>query len=502
MASIQKRGSSYRVTVSCGYDIRGKKLLQTATFTPEPNLSPKKLEKAVQAFAFEFEQRVKNGQVLAGEKTTLQEFAQRWLTEYAQVHLEAGTLEKYRYELEVKILPALGHRKLSEIKPHHLNAFYLSLTRDGARQDGKKGGYRPASIHKTHVVLSSMLRTAVEWEILDRNPCSAVKLPAVQDTAEQIKFFTPEQTHAFLAFLHQEHTWQVAGHQRIDDTGKPYRVGPYVCGRETPLQIQVLLELAIYTGMRKGEILALTWADINFEQDTVSITKSASPVKGKILIKAPKTKSSRRVVTIPHSLTERLDQLRQAQAAYRAQVGEYWQETEEWIFTQENGRMMHYTTPYHTLQTLIGQYNQCHPDAPLPHDPLPRPAAHLRPRCSSAPIRMSKPFPPGWVMPKPPPPWTFIPMPCGKMTAKRRIPWSRCWDEKPDPIWRAPKVCVPINNRPSQNCHTDRRGTILRWYLFCLLIPIDRTVPANPAVPDAPGTILPHRNTPESLSGL
>lgn len=370
MASIQKRGSSYRVTVSCGYDIRGKKLLQTATFTPEPNLSPKKLEKAVQTFAFAFEQRVKNGQVLAGEKTTLQEFAQRWLTEYAQVHLEAGTLEKYRYELEVKILPALGHRKLSEIKPHHLNAFYLSLTRDGARQDGKKGGYRPASIHKTHVVLSSMLRTAVEWEILDRNPCSAVKLPAVQDTAEQIKFFTPEQTHAFLAFLHQEHTWEVAGHQRIDDTGKPYRVGPYVCGRETPLQIQVLLELAIYTGMRKGEILALTWADIDFDQDTVSITKSASPVKGKILIKAPKTKSSRRVVTIPHSLTERLDQLRQAQAAYRAQVGEYWQGTEAWIFTQENGRMMHYATPYHTLQTLIGQYNQRHPDAPLPMIPF------------------------------------------------------------------------------------------------------------------------------------
>lgn len=67
----------------------------------------------------------------------------------------------------------------------------------------------------------------------------------------------------------------------------------------------------------------------------MSITKSASPVKGKILIKAPKTKSSRRVVTIPHSLTERLDQLRQAQAAYRAQVGEYWQETEEWIFTRK-----------------------------------------------------------------------------------------------------------------------------------------------------------------------
>lgn len=101
MASIQKRGNSYRITVSLGYDIQGKKLLQTTTFTPDPALTPKRQEKAVQAFALEFEQRVKNGQFLAGEKTTLQEFSQRWLREYAQPNLEPGTVVKYTSELDL-----------------------------------------------------------------------------------------------------------------------------------------------------------------------------------------------------------------------------------------------------------------------------------------------------------------------------------------------------------------------------------------------------------------
>ena len=170
-------------------------------------------------------------------------------------------------------------------------------------------------------------------------------------------------------------------------------------------------------------------------------------------------------------------------------------------YREENGRMMHYTTPYHTLQTLIGQYNQCHPDAPLPMIPFHGLrhtsatlliSAHQDVKTVSARLGHAQNLHHHG---------HFIPMPCGKMTARRRIPWSRCWDENPASIWMAPKVRIPINNRPSQNCHTDRRGTIPRWYLFCLFIPIDRMIPANPAVPDAPGTILPHRNTPELLSG-
>ena len=73
MASIKKiegkNGVSYKITVSCGYDIKGKKIIETATFKPDAGLPPKKMEKAAQDFAHEFESRVKSGAAMDGEKS-------------------------------------------------------------------------------------------------------------------------------------------------------------------------------------------------------------------------------------------------------------------------------------------------------------------------------------------------------------------------------------------------------------------------------------------------
>ena len=175
MASIEERNGSYRIIVSCGRDIYGKKKRETATFVPDPGLTPKKRQKAVEDFAREFEAKVRNGMAMDGRKITLKEFADRWLEEYAAQKLQPGTVEKYRAELNDKILPALGHIKLAELKPHHLNAFFVSMTKDGARKDGKSGGYSKGSIVKTRNVFSSVLRTATEWEIIDRNPLDKVR---------------------------------------------------------------------------------------------------------------------------------------------------------------------------------------------------------------------------------------------------------------------------------------------------------------------------------------
>lgn len=194
-----------------------------------------------------------------------------------------------------------------------------------------------------------------------------VKPAAAPDTADNIKFFTPEQTVSFLHYIEQPHTWEVKGHQRTDDTGIPYMVGTYTNQKRVSHQLQVLFSLAIYSGMRKGEILALKWPDIDFTTDTVSITKAVTMVAGKPFIKAPKTKSSYRTVTIPHTLTVQLEQLRESQEEYRRKVGDYWK-GEDFLFIQEDGRMMNYSTPYHALQTIIAQYN-----ADLdPEDQLPR----------------------------------------------------------------------------------------------------------------------------------
>ena len=222
---------------------------------------------------------------------------------------------------------------------------------------------------KTRNVLSSMLRTAVEWEVIERNPCDKVRLQGV-GAEEKIKFFTPEQTHTFLSYIEEPYTVSVTGHKRVDDTGIPYSVGDYIITKHIPEQVRILFILAIYTGLRKGELLALQWSDINFEQDTVQVTRAVTLVNGKPICKPPKTKTSHRSVSIPAFLTERLMRLKQSQDEFRSQVGDYWQGG-NWVFIQDNGKMMGYSTPYQALQDTITRYNQDKsPEYQLPHIPF------------------------------------------------------------------------------------------------------------------------------------
>lgn len=355
MASITERNGSYQIIVSVGRDIYGKKIRETTTFTPDPGLTPKKKQKTVEEFAREFEAQVRNGMAMDGRKVTLKEFTDRWFEEYAPQKLQAGTIEKYRDEMD-KVLPALGHLKLTELRPHIVNAFFVSMTKDGARQDGKKGGYAKASINKTRNVLSSILRTATEWEIIDKNPCDKVRLQ-VEPTADKIKFFTTDQASKFLEYIEKPYTVKIKGHKRIDDTGEPYTVGDYEITKEIPEQLRVLFNLAIFSGLRKGELLALEWSDIDFTADTVRVSKAVSVVAGEQVCKVPKTKNSNRTVSIPHFLTVRLKALRTSQLAYRLSVGDYWQ-GENWIFTQSNGKQMNYSTPYAAFQDIIKRYNE------------------------------------------------------------------------------------------------------------------------------------------------
>lgn len=355
MASIQKRGDSYRIVVSMGYDVNHKKLVEITTFTPDKNLTPKKRQKAVEDFAYEFEKKCRNHERLEGEKTALKDFITRWTAEKAQQELQPGTLEKYQAVIDSFILPALGHLKLSEIKPHTVNAFFVSLTKDGSRHDGKPGGYSKGTINKVSNVLSSILRTAVEWEAIERNPCDAVRVKA-EDSAEKIKFFTPQQAAAFLDYINKPYTIRTKGHTRTDDTGKQYIVGDYTSTKELPTQLKVLFTLAIYSGLRKGEILALTWDDVDFENNTVAVTKAAAVVGGQQIVKVPKTRNSYRLISIPRSITQQLQQWKLEQTRYRLKVGAYWQGG-NWIFTQDDGRMMSYYTPYSALQDILTHYN-------------------------------------------------------------------------------------------------------------------------------------------------
>ena len=369
MASIKERNGSYQITVSMGRDIYGKKLIETTTYTPDPTLTPKKMQKAVEEFARQFEADVKNGIAMDGRKVSLKAFTDRWIAEYAAQKLQPGTVEKYSAELNDKVLPVLGHLKLTELRPATLNAFFVAMTKDGARKDGKPGGYSRATIKKTQDVLSSVLRTAVDWELIEKNPMDKVRSVG-ECAADKVEFFTPEQAAIFLDYIEKPYKVKTKGHKRTDDTGIAYTVGDYERTKEVPEQLRVLFNLAIYGGLRKGELLALEWDDVDFDNDTVTVSKAVSVVGGKQITKEPKTKTSRRTVSIPHFLTQRIKALKMERIKYRLRLGDYWQGG-EWLFIQENGKQMSYSTPYSAFHDTIVRYNiGKKPDKQLPAIPF------------------------------------------------------------------------------------------------------------------------------------
>ena len=125
MASILELIGSYFIMVSCGYDTSGKQLRKTMSWKPEPGMTIKQIEKAVQEQAVLFERKVLSGKVLDGN-ITFKEFTERWCRDYAEQNLSPKTLDRYKAMLK-RINAAIGHIKLDKLQPHHLIELYSDM---------------------------------------------------------------------------------------------------------------------------------------------------------------------------------------------------------------------------------------------------------------------------------------------------------------------------------------------------------------------------------------
>lgn len=177
---------------------------------------------------------------------------------------------------------------------------------------------------------------------------------------DTVKFFAPEQAAAFLSYIEMPYTVYVHGHKRFDDNGQPYIVGNYTATRAIPEQIRILFNLAIYTGLRKGKLLASQWEDIDCREDYIRVCKSVTIVDGSNGCVKRRRTLSKRPATI-------------------------WQ-SDNWVFNQDNGKIMSYSTPYHALQDTINRYNKDRPaDQQLPLIPFHGFPHTYQPPCSSQP---------------------------------------------------------------------------------------------------------------------
>lgn len=354
MANIRKRGNKYQIRVSVGIDGKGKQITESITYKPSES-TPKKIEKEVKAFALEFEQKIKEGKYLQGNKITFSEFLPRWKDDYAKANLSVNVLEEYERILNQRFIKVIGNLKLSKINALHLQSIY---------SDMRKEGKAPATIKRAHAVVSSVFSHAYKWGIIEENICKRVELPKQEKANDQIKCFNVEQASDFLNALTLTYTNSYKAHKSVSNRGLEHNVSEYTQEKTIPLQFQVFYNMALYGGFRRGELIALTWNDIDFSKNSISITKSSSKTKEGQITKAPKTSSGNRTITLPNVCMKLLKEWKTEQKKYIVKMGSAWKGykgvkfNQNYIFIQETGKQMHLDTPSHKFKEIIMMYNK------------------------------------------------------------------------------------------------------------------------------------------------
>ena len=313
MASIRKRGNSYQITVSKGYDIVGKKLLETTTFTPDPSWGKRQAERELRLFADEFERDMLASQDLRGRKMTLEELADLFLEDNkpgnppsADDPLSITTWSEYRRSLKTRILPILGHIRISEIIPKTLKDFSKELREDGSRQDGKAGGLSESSIGKFNAIVSTLLSYAVGEGLLQINPLIyAGRQAKGRRTKREYKVKTLEipQVQALLWAFDNPISIGYGERKRKDSFGKVYSIQKYRQTWQLSLKWRAYFYLSLFAGDRRGENISLTWNSVDFSARSVRIKASTAYVDGKVYQKDTKTHQSR-VVIVPQAVID------------------------------------------------------------------------------------------------------------------------------------------------------------------------------------------------------
>lgn len=133
MATIEKRGKSYRITVSLGYDVDGKQIKERMTWTPDPGMSERAVKSELNKVTVRFEDQCRQ-QGVRGGNIRLDQFAEQWFRDYAEQQLKPRTVAHYRF-LYQRVRQGLGHLPLEKITPRHLTAFLGELSDEGIRAD-------------------------------------------------------------------------------------------------------------------------------------------------------------------------------------------------------------------------------------------------------------------------------------------------------------------------------------------------------------------------------
>jgi len=232
------------------------------------------------------------GTLITAPEQTVAQFLNDWLENTQKESVRARTYERYEEIIRLHIVPVLGRHHLQKLTAQHLQAFYTRK---------RKEGLSPTTITVFHSVLHKALDCAVKWSLVPRNVCELVSPP--RRARFEVQTLTAEQI------------------QKLLETARGHSMEALFC-------------LALATGMRRGELMALKWQDIDFTTNTLQIRRTLSRIPSKLSAEKgkgfeetePKTKQSRRSVVIAPFAVEALKHHRVRQLEAKLKAGPTWQE--------------------------------------------------------------------------------------------------------------------------------------------------------------------------------
>ncbi|MEQ9247468.1 MAG: site-specific integrase [Nitratireductor sp.] len=301
---IRRRGpQSWAIVLDLGRDAEGKRRQKWHSIKGTRREAEKRLTDLVKS--------LHDGDYVEPARMDVAEYLRRWLTDYAGPNVSPKSLERYVQIVENNLIPAIGHHRLATLKPLHIQSLYSKALLTG-RHDGN-GGLSPQTVLHFHRVLHKALSQAVKWQLLARNPADAVDPPKPE--RKTMRALDEEETAALLTLF-----------------------------EDTSLHMPVLL--AVTTGLRRGEILALRWEDIDLKTGKITVLRSVEQTGKSIRFKRPKTERSSRNVALPSFTVEALRQHRIEQATIRLAVGPGYNDN-NLVCARETGELI----PPNTLST-------------------------------------------------------------------------------------------------------------------------------------------------------
>jgi integrase len=273
----QRSPGSWEIKFDAGADpVTGKRKTRYVTV--------KGGKKAAQAELRRLLSAVDEGRDVEPSKTTLAEYLGRWQRDWAALNVSPKTAERYGELMRLHVCPHIGKLPIQKLHPAHLAELYARLR----REEPSRPALAARTVGHVHRVLHKALKIAVEWGICQRNPAEITKPPKAENG--EIEILSEPQIRDVMAKLsdHPLHTF---------------------------------VRLGLGTGMRRGELLALRWRDVDLAAGKLRVELSLEQTKAGLRFKAPKTRHGRRTITLPASGIATLQAHWKAQQEHRLKLG-------------------------------------------------------------------------------------------------------------------------------------------------------------------------------------